>query len=52
MADLVELWEQRRIWRDANVVLAPDADPEAKQFLDFLDSAGGAEVMRTEGWVR
>ena len=51
-ADMVELSEARRIWRDLNVVLAPDADPEARQFLDFLTSARGAEIMKTEGWVR
>ncbi len=51
-ADFVELSEQRRIWRDVNVVLAPNADPGARQFLDFLNSARGAEIMKTEGWVR
>ncbi|RYE95798.1 MAG: accessory colonization factor, partial [Oxalobacteraceae bacterium] len=27
-------------------------DPEAKRFLDFLTSDRGAEIMKTEGWVR
>ena len=52
VAEIVELSEQRRIWRDVSVVLAPDADPEAKRFLDFLSSPRGAEIMKTEGWVR
>jgi accessory colonization factor AcfC len=52
VAEIVELSEQRRIWRDVSVVLASDADPEAKRCLDFLDSGRGAEIMKTEGWVR
>jgi accessory colonization factor AcfC len=52
IADIVELPESRRIWRDVSVVLAPDADPQAKQFLNFLTSDRGASTMRTEGWVR
>jgi accessory colonization factor AcfC len=51
-AEIVELAESRRIWRDVNVVLAPDADPAAKQFLAFLTSDRGAAIMKTEGWVR
>lgn len=49
---MVELSEQRRIWRDVNVVIAPDADPASRRFLDFLNSGRGAEIMKTEGWVR
>ena len=52
VVEIVELSEQRRIWRDVNVVLASDADPRARRFLDFLESAQGAEIMKTEGWVR
>ena len=52
MAEIVELSPERRIWRDVNVVLAPDADPQAKQFLDFLSSERGAAIMKTEGWAR
>ncbi|MGF6851221.1 extracellular solute-binding protein [Paraburkholderia sp. CI3] len=51
-ADYVVLAKERTIWRDVNVVLASDADPEAKQFLDFLNSDRGAAIMKTEGWVR
>jgi accessory colonization factor AcfC len=51
-ADFVELSDQHRIWRDVNVVLAPDADPQARQFIDFLKSDRGAAIMKTEGWVR
>ncbi len=50
--DLVPLGEARTIWRDVNVVLAPDADPEARQFVDFLTGEQAARIMKTEGWVR
>jgi accessory colonization factor AcfC len=51
-ADFVALSPDRTIWRDVNLVLAPDADPEARQFIAFLTSAEGATIMKTEGWVR
>ena len=50
--DYIALPKERTIWRDVNVVLAPDADPEATQFLDFLSSDRGAAIMKTEGWIR
>jgi hypothetical protein len=34
------------------LVLAPDADPEAKQFIGFLMTDRGAAIMKTGGWVR
>jgi accessory colonization factor AcfC len=51
-AEIVPLSKSRTIWRDVNVVPAHDADPQAKQFLDFLTSDRGAAIMKTEGWVR
>lgn len=51
-AEIVKLSGSCTIWRDVNVVLAHDADPQAKQFLDFLTSDRGAAIMKTEGWVR
>lgn len=48
----VPLSPERQIWRDVNVALSPDADPEAKQFLDFLVTPEAQELMKTEGWVR
>lgn len=51
-ADLVELSDERKIWRDVNVVLAPDSDPQAKEFIEFLVSDRAAAIMKTEGWVR
>ena len=50
--DLVELEEERRIYRDVNVVLSPDADPEAEAFLDFLVTKEAQAIMATEGWER
>ena len=52
VAEIVELSEQRRIWRDVNVVVAPDADPASRRFLEFLSSGPGAAIMKTEGWIR
>lgn len=52
VAEIVELAPERRIWRDVNVVLAADADPEAKRFLEYLSSAKGAAIMKTEGWTK
>jgi accessory colonization factor AcfC len=51
-AEIVPLSKSRTIWRDVNIVLAHDADPEAKQFLDFLTSDRAAAIMKTEGWER
>lgn len=51
-AEIVELSEQRRIWRDLSVVLAPDADPEARRFVEYLTGAKAAAIMKTEGWTR
>ncbi len=48
-ADLIELSDQRKVWRDVNVVLAPDADPQARQFIEFLTSDRGAAIMKAEG---
>ena len=50
--DMVGLAEDRVIHRDVNVVVSPKADPEAREFLDFLISDEAQEIMETEGWVR
>jgi accessory colonization factor AcfC len=42
----------RAIWRDLNVALAPDADPEAQAFLNFLVTDEAQSLMKTEGWTR
>ncbi|WP_394701639.1 substrate-binding domain-containing protein [uncultured Roseibium sp.] len=52
VADMVEIDPDHRVWRDVNVSLSPEADPEAAQFLSFLTGEEGAELMKTEGWVR
>ena len=48
----VPLPRERQIWRDVNVALSPDADPEAKLFLDFLVTKEAQALMKTEGWIR
>lgn len=50
--EAVELSDARKIWRDVNVALAPDADPDAKAFLDYLVSKEAQALMRQEGWIR
>lgn len=50
--EAVELSDARKIWRDVNVALAPDADPEAKAFLDYLVTEEAQMLMLQEGWVR
>jgi accessory colonization factor AcfC len=50
--ELVEFSPERTVWRDVNVALSPDADPEAQDFLDFLLTDEAQALMKTEGWVR
>ena len=50
--EMVELDEARKIWRDVNVVISPDADPAAQDFLNFLVTDEAQELMATEGWQR
>ncbi|MCF8483490.1 MAG: substrate-binding domain-containing protein [Rhodospirillum sp.] len=52
VADMIEIDPDHRIWRDVNMALSPDADSEATRFLSFLKSEDGAELMKTEGWIR
>ena len=49
---MIELAEDRVVYRDINVVLSSDADPEAKAFLDFLVTEEAREILATEGWQR
>jgi accessory colonization factor AcfC len=50
--DQVDISPDRTIWRDINVVLSPDADPEARDFLTFLVGEEAQRIMLTEGWRR
>jgi len=50
--DMVQVDENRQIWRDVNVAVAPDADPEAQAFVDFLITPEAQKLMATEGWQR
>ena len=50
--DMVEMAEDRTVYRDVSVVISPDADPEAQEFLDFLVTEQAQEIMATEGWQR
>ncbi len=48
----VDIASDRTVWRDVNVALSPDADPAARDFLDFLLTPEAQAIMKTEGWVR
>ncbi|GGE16457.1 hypothetical protein GCM10011390_39380 [Aureimonas endophytica] len=50
--DAVPIETDRRIWRDLNIAVAPDADPQAKEFAEFLVTPEAQALMRTEGWER
>lgn len=52
LADLVELDEPFRIYRDAGVVLTTrgKAKPEARAFLDYLKSPAAAAIFAKWGW--
>ena len=50
--DMIYLADDRQIWRDVNVVISPNADPQAQAFLNFLISEKAQIIMKTEGWQR
>jgi len=49
---LIKISPERTIWRDVNLALSPDADSQAKEFLEFLITPQAQKIMATEGWVR
>ena len=50
--DMVSIDKDRAIWRDLNIVVSPKADPQTKDFLNFLITKKGQKIMKTEGWQR
>lgn len=50
--DAVPIDASRRIWRYLNLAVAPDANPQAREFTDFLITSEAQALMRTEGWER
>ena len=50
--DMVYIDKDRIIWRDLNIVISPKADPQTKDFLNFLITKKGQKIMKTEGWQR
>ncbi|MEP6558918.1 MAG: substrate-binding domain-containing protein [Burkholderiales bacterium] len=52
LAEVVEIDEPFRIYRDAGVVLTRKgkADPEASAFVEFLKSAEGRKIFTKWGW--
>lgn len=53
LAQLVELDEPFRIYRDAGVVLTQRGtkSPQAKAFVEFLQSPAGAKIFAKWGWI-
>ncbi|WP_373056686.1 extracellular solute-binding protein [Zunongwangia sp. H14] len=49
-ADLVEIDEARRIYRDLTVVTNDKADPQARDFIEFLKSDEAAKIFKSHGW--
>lgn len=52
VADYVELEEERRIYRGTNIVISPEADAAAHEFVSFVKSDAGAVLFATEGWTK
>lgn len=51
-ATLVEIEPERRIWRDMNIAIAKDADPQTAEFVRYLSSSQAAEIFAHDGWVQ
>ncbi|WP_366872559.1 substrate-binding domain-containing protein, partial [uncultured Brevundimonas sp.] len=53
VADLVEVEEPYRIWRDTGAVVTRlgREDMDSGKFLEFLRSPTGAEIFRRWGWM-
>ncbi len=51
-ADVVELSPERAIYRDFTVVTNEKADPEAAEFIKFLQSEKAAEIFKSKGYSR
>lgn len=49
-ADLVKIEPERAIYRDLTVVTNEKADPEAKDFIEFMQGPKGVEIFKSEGW--
>jgi accessory colonization factor AcfC len=51
-ADYVEIEPDRRIYRDLTVVTNQQADPEAAEFIAFLEGDMARKIFESEGWSR
>ncbi|MDP9802960.1 substrate-binding domain-containing protein [Acinetobacter calcoaceticus] len=48
----INIDNQRKIWRDLNIVVSPEADDNAGEFLKYLVSSKAKYLMSLEGWAR
>jgi len=51
-ADFVELSPDRVIYRDLTVVTNAKADPQAREFIEFLKGKEAQDIFKSEGWSR
>jgi len=51
-ADFVELSPDRVIYRDLTVVTNAKADPQAREFIEFLKGKEAHDIFKSEGWSR
>lgn len=49
-ADYVEIEPDRRVYRDLTVVTNQQADPQAAEFITFLESDVARKIFESEGW--
>ncbi|WP_336949007.1 extracellular solute-binding protein [Acinetobacter junii] len=50
--EAIEIDENRRIWRDLNIVISPEADNNSMEFVEYLISPESMKIMGQDGWVR
>lgn len=50
--DMVTIEPERRIYRDFNMAISPNADVGAAQFAAYLETTEGAQFFKDEGWLK
>ncbi|MDN8599319.1 substrate-binding domain-containing protein [Citrobacter sp. S2-9] len=51
-ATLVEIEPERRIYRDMNIAVAKNADPQTQDFVRYLSSPEASKIFAHEGWMQ
>ena len=50
--DMVTIEPERRIYRDFNMAISPNADVGAAQFAAYLETTEGAQFFKDDGWLK